>query len=464
MAHNLKINIRKRAVGSFFEWDKLDQAAGGREQAIGTKLHQTTRQAISKRKPALMNAIRKFNKYCEMLAKLHNSDWTIPLPQPLPTQLTPLRECPHLMEDVWITPCPGNIPAWLEDIDVREGIRAMLKLDRCHEELCRLGTEGNNLCRWFGQEIGALEVAIATPSNATLLVPLCHRRDRVLHLKKSFAGVLTGMACYEYHVENAQVLVQRITRTYVPSYTWITPQVQDVVVDHLFNDENTISASEDTGSPEPPYLESNTTILGDYLLREEAVIDDPTAGSEGIVLTNTPLIWLFTPPTPSTIPCQFHHPLGIIAFSVDDIAIMENPTAWLNDTCINGIARYLHATLSHATSPVSRYSSQCALFSTFDLLMIRYNASDEEIWRRTRKLEYWSKDVWILPIHRRTPKHWVVCTIHLSSRKLYLFDSFAARAPWKHEIQVSHYTCRAFPLFTYFTGDYPTHLAFGIPI
>ncbi|RDB30958.1 hypothetical protein Hypma_000078 [Hypsizygus marmoreus] len=42
MARDLKINIRKRAIGSFFEWDKLDQASGGREQSIGTKLHQYT--------------------------------------------------------------------------------------------------------------------------------------------------------------------------------------------------------------------------------------------------------------------------------------------------------------------------------------------------------------------------------------------------------------------------------------
>jgi len=34
-ARDLKINIRKRAIGSFFEWDRLDQATGGREQAIG---------------------------------------------------------------------------------------------------------------------------------------------------------------------------------------------------------------------------------------------------------------------------------------------------------------------------------------------------------------------------------------------------------------------------------------------
>lgn len=35
MARELKINIRKRAVGSFFEWDKIDRAVGGREQSLG---------------------------------------------------------------------------------------------------------------------------------------------------------------------------------------------------------------------------------------------------------------------------------------------------------------------------------------------------------------------------------------------------------------------------------------------
>ena len=35
MARDLKINIRKRAIGTFFEWDRLDQAAGGCDQALG---------------------------------------------------------------------------------------------------------------------------------------------------------------------------------------------------------------------------------------------------------------------------------------------------------------------------------------------------------------------------------------------------------------------------------------------
>jgi hypothetical protein len=180
MVRDLKINIRKRAIGSFFEWDKLDQAAGGREQAlgwcnfnttffincfIGTKLHQMTRKAISKCKPALMNVIRKFNKYCMTLETLYKPEWDVPLPEPLPTQLAVLRDSSTLMEDVWITPMDSQVPRWLEDVDVREGIRAVLKMDRCLEERRRLGLEADNLCRWFGCKLSAVEVALATPSS-----------------------------------------------------------------------------------------------------------------------------------------------------------------------------------------------------------------------------------------------------------------------------------------------------------
>ena len=35
LARDLKINIRKRAIGSFFEWDKLKRAVGGSDQPLG---------------------------------------------------------------------------------------------------------------------------------------------------------------------------------------------------------------------------------------------------------------------------------------------------------------------------------------------------------------------------------------------------------------------------------------------
>ncbi|KAK7027622.1 hypothetical protein R3P38DRAFT_2776627 [Favolaschia claudopus] len=45
---DLKINIRKRATGSFMEWETLDRAVSGRREALGTKLHQSTRKAITR--------------------------------------------------------------------------------------------------------------------------------------------------------------------------------------------------------------------------------------------------------------------------------------------------------------------------------------------------------------------------------------------------------------------------------
>jgi hypothetical protein len=67
------------------------------------------------------------------------------------------------MEDVWITPSTGEVPRWLEDSDVRDGIRALLKRERCREEQKRLGIEADNLLRFFGDELAALELSLRIP-------------------------------------------------------------------------------------------------------------------------------------------------------------------------------------------------------------------------------------------------------------------------------------------------------------
>lgn len=111
-----------------------------------------------------MTAIRKFNQYCATMESLYKPEWSIPLPPPLPTELAELRACTHLMEDVWVSPSAGNIPRWLDDLDVREGIRAMQKVDRAKEERDRLGQEAENLCGWMGKELTALELALRVQS------------------------------------------------------------------------------------------------------------------------------------------------------------------------------------------------------------------------------------------------------------------------------------------------------------
>ncbi|KIK23456.1 hypothetical protein PISMIDRAFT_100547, partial [Pisolithus microcarpus 441] len=78
-----------------------------------------------------------------------------------------------------------------------------------------------------------------------------------------------------------------------------------------------------------------------------------------------------------------------------------------------------------------------ALFSTHDIPRIWYNATDDTLWRTMSWTNYWEKSMWILPIHRPSPcGHWVMCTIDIALRRLFLFDSFAEERPWKQEIQV----------------------------
>ncbi|KAG1892710.1 hypothetical protein F4604DRAFT_1672662 [Suillus subluteus] len=176
MACDLKINIHKRAIGSFFEWDKLDRAVGGTNQALGTKLHQQTRKAIVKCQPALMTVIRKFNSYCERLKNLYDPSWGVPLPAALPTKLADLCNDQTLMEDVWITPSVGDVPHWMEDVD------------HC------LGLEADNLCQWFGDELAALELALRSPQ----------WRDHVLQLQNKW---VTPLASSIWFVSNATAAV-----------------------------------------------------------------------------------------------------------------------------------------------------------------------------------------------------------------------------------------------------------------
>lgn len=134
-------------------------------------MHQHTRKAIAKRQPALLNAIRRYNKFCIVLKETRSLECSIPVPKPLPTSLQELRsEMSDLMEDVVIAPPKEGHIHWLEDTNARIGIRAMLKRQRCIEESKCLGDEADNLCRWFGREIASIELALRTPECAFIIM------------------------------------------------------------------------------------------------------------------------------------------------------------------------------------------------------------------------------------------------------------------------------------------------------
>ncbi|KAJ6615333.1 hypothetical protein B0H10DRAFT_1950033 [Mycena sp. CBHHK59/15] len=188
---DLKINIRKRAIGTFYEWETLDRAVGGCREALGTKLHQKTRKAIAKRQPALLKSIHKFNEYCADLERLLPAGCKIPIPQPLSTALNGLRNDPSLHEDVWITPSQGQIPRWLNDVNVRDGIRALHSLDRCAEESRRLNLERENMSRWLTEELAIVGLAIEILTDSTLELALHQRLGQLQSLQVAWAPSLS---------------------------------------------------------------------------------------------------------------------------------------------------------------------------------------------------------------------------------------------------------------------------------
>ncbi|KNZ79946.1 hypothetical protein J132_08423 [Termitomyces sp. J132] len=471
IARDLKINVRKRAVGSFFEWERLDRASGGRDQPLGTKLHQVTRAGIKKRAPALMAGLKKYNDLCAQLASLYKPEWTIPLPEPLPTDLAMLRDASNLLTDVWISRPADMVPRWLEDKGVRDGIRAMLKIDRCHEERRRLSIEADNLSRWFYREVCAIELALNKAQNVQLRVPLLQRRSHILNLRNRWSSTLLPQDVLHDQARRAQTVAQSLTHHSKQNNHPSSPPLETECLT-IVQDSNEFLHSEDI--EQPVDLEDSVdhttdeVLLADYLEAEHEVPETEVIASEGVDVT---LIWelpvshhvfLLTIVVsfkqlqlsfhysllqelsfqtiqefePLSKPHSFPHLRGCFVFGPRELTIMQSPTAWLNDVCINGIATFLMYKFSQATQITSQYSRKCALFSTFDLLMMHYNVSDTELWRRTQSTEYWNRNIWILPIHRPQSKHWVMCTILPLKGEIHLFDSFADQLPWSDEVQV----------------------------
>lgn len=190
-----------------------------------------------------MSAIKRFNGYCEQLKSLHQQEWMIPLPQPLPTKLHELKDDSDLMEDVWISASRQERPRWLENVEVRNGIQAVLKIDRCLEEQKRLGIEADNVCRWFGRELSAIELALQLNHSALdpshrrvelwltikqldhlLFGRLRRQREHMLRMKGRWSNNLVSEFRFDCHVKTAEVTARLLSSNSMKAeFDWILP-------------------------------------------------------------------------------------------------------------------------------------------------------------------------------------------------------------------------------------------------
>ncbi|KAH6910088.1 hypothetical protein BKA70DRAFT_1100641, partial [Coprinopsis sp. MPI-PUGE-AT-0042] len=442
---DLKINIRKRAIANFFEYERLSQAAGGRNLPLGmpeqfacklslnkcdagTNAHQLTRKAIRKRQPALQGAVRRFNTLRLKLIELRKPEWNIPIPSALPTTISELRDHSDLMEDVWISPSPVAIPKWLEDETVRKGIRAMLKLDHCQDEVIRLGREADNMCRWYGWELGRIELALSQAlgefqRGSQFGSQLKAYRERLHLLSSRWASTYASRLRFDTHIKESQKLPMcfdhPMSNSSLPTAKASTLPTDEIdtlppaIQDDLELDDAACDALEELCLEWSP---------GHIPLAQQATFD---------------LHWTANPRNHGFRQIIAHPAvrLGVIEFCTRSLDIMESPHLKLNDVCINSGGAFLQNTFAHPSSESGEIALSCALLSTFDLPASKSGCSLSHLFSRTQHTFYWQRKIWILPIHDPSGGgHWVVCTIYPHSGQIIVFDSLARKDWWQSEL------------------------------
>ncbi|KAF7331212.1 hypothetical protein MSAN_02440000 [Mycena sanguinolenta] len=419
---DLKINIRKRAVGSFYEWETLDRAVSGRREALGTKLHQATRKAITKRQPALIKAISKFNAYCERLETLRPPGCQIPIPAPLSTRLNGLRDDPTLHEDVWIERTSDRIPRWLGRLR---------------------------------QELAVVDKALET-NEPDLRLLLEERRDDLQYIRHVWAAALRRRALPSNPIPITAIPASRATarasatasataRTRLP--------VDDDDTDEAFDAPDESNPTDMVSSEEldPGLISDVEAPLGvEDLLDRQHEIEETT------VIETLPYKLCWEPPilVSDSSFLQDLYALSQVAPAIDDrsrrIFFDSNNrryridieaidrligTERLNNFVLNGVAAALHAYFTRPDSFCRREAADCAVLSTFELVRTRYNCSDAQLWRGVYRTQYWNKSTWLVPIHRPTQEHWVLAVVAVPQQQIFFFDSFASKSGWRGDLK-----------------------------
>jgi hypothetical protein len=121
--------------------------------------------AIKRREPGILKLSKMYNDLCKQMrscVQQHKAPRNAVLPQPIDTKkLFDLDVDDDIWQDVGLGDDndDGAIPLWLSNPSVRDGVKHVLTLDRCHEEESRLRKERTSLQQWMLREWRALQAA-----------------------------------------------------------------------------------------------------------------------------------------------------------------------------------------------------------------------------------------------------------------------------------------------------------------
>ncbi|KAK1230218.1 hypothetical protein PQX77_006705 [Marasmius sp. AFHP31] len=480
LAWDLKITIRKKAIGSFFEWDHLDQAMGGADQALGTRAHQLTRNSISRHVAAFEGLICKYNQHVTYLEETHKPAYGIAVPKRLPTQLASLRdmETSHLWEDVSVTQSEDP-PEYLINENTRKEIRALLNLDRCAEERVRLDAELKNLCAWYYRELQALMFMTRDDQYRKYHTALRMRLYDHL-LAELWANPFVSVTTFRNMVTSIERWLGRPPPPSTPtSFTTSSPRLSAPTTPHSMprlvphspapstrplTPRKPCSSVARSTSPTPllptipptvPEDDDNEDedfeITGIRLALEDVMADGEPDDDDydGLTLRwelPVPLLVDATlwpgvrnqsfPPFNHTAyaPHSFYSLVQVQhVFHAPQYRRLDGANQWLDEDCINGCAALLQQQLYDR-------NVDCAVLSTFIVPEVLGNGiCTETAWRIVCHTQYWSKPIWVIPVHNRDEHHWALAVVRIAKEEIQLFDSFGSHefvTKWLRKIQL----------------------------
>ncbi|KAJ7050064.1 hypothetical protein C8F01DRAFT_1068234 [Mycena amicta] len=405
----LKGSIQKRAIGSFLEWETLDQAVNGRREALGSSTYQSTRKAIGKRTPALLKQIKKYNEYCAKFQSERPEDCLVPIPRPLPTQLIALRSDYSLQEDIWTTPTDGRPPRWVTDEDVREGIRALHSYDRCKEEHARLQQECSNMQRWLSHELALCARVVEACPDPSMRFSLHEHQERLRGLQASWArGLGTPLPPFV------------ATEPLPPSVASGT-ESEALVAACLSSTRMEFEEPEELLESEVALFES-LSLEGEEELTGEGLDVDSVAevllgddcGEDG------------------QDDCgglsQLSLAISTVPVSSEDLHRLKTPS-WLNNFVLNAAVSAILLRLVSAPR-----LAHIAVLNTADFHRVQMATTDAVLWQHLAPTAYWEKAVWIVPIHQPRDKHWVLAAVVVSSQTVFFYDSLAKLEGWESDL------------------------------
>jgi hypothetical protein len=196
----LKQRIRDRLRQRKFELENLERAY--RKTVNHLKLEKHAQTQLKRKEPGIQATAKKYNQLCLDLKKIiDNHGAPRGAISPLPIALDGLFKL-DIDDDIWQdigltseTDDMTEIPAWLGNIGVRDGIKALLEHDRCVEEMKRVKHERVCMQEWFKEEWEVVEEAIVITEDVNVLFQLNRHRDDLLRLCVTWELVVRGIPC-----------------------------------------------------------------------------------------------------------------------------------------------------------------------------------------------------------------------------------------------------------------------------